>query len=167
MWKMLMKDFCRNVTIKIKKRNKTSLHHITIIPSGISYSRLNNFIALHMIATVWLYWASSLQLREQGVIIVPRACMCSAHQKLPPRKISSLISLMLSSRNGVCCSVVVWSWRLCHRLREQTLRWSLLRLMWDFLSLPCALTAYCPPSEREQLKAGALLYFVTNISSIL
>lgn len=88
------------------KKKEIKLHYIPIIPLGISYSRLNNFIALHMIATVWLYWASSLQLREQGVIIVPRVCMCSAHQKLPP---SSLISLMLSSRNAVCCSVVVWS----------------------------------------------------------
>lgn len=70
-----MKDFCRNVTIK-KKKTKLKLHYIPIIPLGISYSRLNNFIALHMTATVWLYWASSLQLREQGVIIVPRACMC-------------------------------------------------------------------------------------------
>lgn len=94
MWKMLMKDFCRNVTTKKKERK---LHYIPVIPLGISYSKLNKFIALHMIATVWLYWASSLQLREQGVFIVPRACTgAQAHQRLPLRKISSLASLMLS-----------------------------------------------------------------------
>lgn len=83
MWKMLMKDFCRKVTMKKKPKK---LHHIPIIPLGMSYSRLNNFIALHMIATVWLYWASSLQLREQGVIIVPRASMCSGPPETPSKE---------------------------------------------------------------------------------
>lgn len=78
-WKMLMKGFCRNVTQK-------RFYYIPVIPLGISYSRLNNFTALHMIATVGLYWASSLQLKEQGVIIVPRACMCSGPAEAPSKE---------------------------------------------------------------------------------
>lgn len=138
--------FLQKCDTKKKKKKEIRLHYIPVIPLGISYSRLNNFIPLHMIATVWLYWASSLQLREQGVIIVPRACMCSGPAEIPPRKISSLISLMLSFKQEWCMQLW-WFAPEGHGLRKPSLKWSPLTLMWGFLSLPCALTAYCPPSE--------------------
>lgn len=149
------------------KKEEIKLHYIPLTPLGISYSRLNNFIALHMIAhclVVLGQLIAAQRTRCHHSFIVPRACMCSG----PPetRSKENQHSFDACIPVGMVYAALC-SWRLCHGLRKQTLRWSLLRLMWVFLSLPCALTAYCPTAERGQLNAGALLYFVINISSIL
>lgn len=100
-----MKGFCRNVTLKKKE---IRLHYIPVIPLGISYSRLNNFIALHMIATIWLYRASSLQLREQGVMTVPRACMCSGPAETPSKENQQSHFFDAFIQVGRVCAALWW-----------------------------------------------------------